>query len=193
MIVLSLFFALGYGTASVQSKMRQKDVEIAQTVQETEPALKQELQREEVEAFLMAYYTRKDLGENRKRYKPFMTEGLYTATVSEEGKPLQKTYQGYVVNRLYQDATIYIDRETKTVISQVQYSQLILEEKDQREGKTYTEQGTATLRLSYSETESGFLVNNMETIVLSDGTELAQGSRLDAVIGKISEEEKETR
>ncbi|MGT2963959.1 hypothetical protein [Streptococcus acidominimus] len=180
-ITVVLVFILGYGTASVQSKMKPKAVPSTQAVQKEEATPPKELKRKEVEDFLVAYYTRKDLGENRNRYKPFMTEGLYTATVSEEDKPLEKTYQGYVVDRAYQDATIYIDTENKMVISQVRYSQLILEEKDKREGKSYTEQGTATLRLTYSETEAGFLVNQIEPIVLSDGTELTQGSKLDTI------------
>ncbi|HEL1183892.1 TPA: hypothetical protein TVL29_000600, partial [Streptococcus equi subsp. zooepidemicus] len=39
-----------------------------------------------VKKFLIAYYTKKDLEENRQRYKEYMTEGLYNATVSEENK-----------------------------------------------------------------------------------------------------------
>lgn len=185
-LALSLLFALGYGTASVQSQMKQKEAAALPRVEQTEQVAEKGLSREEVETFLVAYYTRKDLGENRKRYKPFMTEGLYTATVSEEEEPLQKTYQGYVVDRIYQDATIYIDSENQVVIAQVHYSQSILEEKDQREGKSYTEQGTATLRLTYTETEEGFLVNDIQSLVLSDGTELAVGERGATIIGKTS-------
>lgn len=187
LIALVLVFALGYGTASSQSKAKQEQETTTQTEQQEATAPQQELERSDVEDFLVAYYTRRDLGENRKRYKPFMTEGLYTATVSEEDQPLEKTYQGYVVDRIYQEATIYIDSEHQVAIAQVRYSQLILEEKDKRDGKSYTEQGTATLRLTYSETAEGFLLNNMESIVLSDGTELSQGSRLDAIVGKTSE------
>lgn len=172
LLALVLVFALGYGTASSQSKAKQEQVTTTQTKQQEATAPKKELERSDVEDFLVAYYTRRDLGENRKRYKPFMTEGLYTATVSEEDKPLEKTYQGYVVDRVYQEATIYIDSEHQVAIAQVHYSQLILEEKDKRDGKSYTEQGTATLRLTYSETAEGFLLNNIESIVLSDGTEV---------------------
>ncbi|MBF0779195.1 hypothetical protein, partial [Streptococcus cuniculi] len=162
---------------------------ISQTVKKKEAAA-HELKRKEVEDFLIAYYTRKDLGENRKRYKPFMTEGLYNATVSDEDTPLQKTYKGYVVDRIYQNATIYIDSENKEVIAQVRYSQTILEEKDNRDGKSYNEQGTATLRLQYSETGDQFLVNNMAPIVHTDGSELSAGKTVNAVIGKMGGKEK---
>ncbi|MGT2715434.1 hypothetical protein [Streptococcus respiraculi] len=189
-ILLVVFiFTLGYGTASVQSKMTKKEAPTSQTVKKKEEKA-HELKRQEVEDFLIAYYTRKDLGENRKRYKPFMTEGLYNATVSDEDTPLQKTYKGYVVDRIYQNATIYIDSENKEVIAQIRYSQTILEEKDNRNGKSYNEEGNATLRLNYSETEEKFLVNNIEPIILSDGSELSVGETAKAVIGKTEEKEK---
>ncbi|MBF0779378.1 hypothetical protein E4T82_11870, partial [Streptococcus cuniculi] len=68
-LLAALVFSLGYGTASVQSKMNKKETPISQTVKKKEAAA-HELKRKEVEDFLIAYYTRKDLGENRKRYKP---------------------------------------------------------------------------------------------------------------------------
>ncbi|MGT2949848.1 hypothetical protein BU202_00795 [Streptococcus cuniculi] len=188
-LLAALIFSLGYGTASIQSRMNKKEAQASQTVKKKE-AEPHELKRKGVEDFLIAYYTRKDLGENRKRYKPFMTESLYNATVSDEDTPLQKTYKGYVVDRIYQNATIYIDSENKEVIAQVRYSQTILEEKDNRDGKSYNEQGTATLRLNYSETENKFLVNNIEAVVLSDGSELSVGETAKAVIGKTRGKEK---
>lgn len=188
-LLAALIFSLGYGAAAVQSKMNKKEAPTSQTVKKKETEA-HELKRKEVEDFLIAYYTRKDLGENRKRYKPFMTEGLYNATVSDEDTPLQKTYKGYVVDRIYQNATIYIDSENKEVIAQVRYSQTILEEKDNRDGKSYNEEGNATLRLQYSETENKFLVNNIEPILLSDGSELSVGETAKAIIGKTEEKEK---
>lgn len=45
----------------------------------------------------MVYYTKKDLGENRNRYKEYMTDAMYNQAVLLENEPTTQTYS-YVVD-----------------------------------------------------------------------------------------------
>ncbi|MBU5519615.1 hypothetical protein KQI96_16635, partial [Enterococcus sp. S163_ASV_20] len=74
-----------------------------------------------VKKFLIAYYTKKDLGENRNRYKPLVTPGMYNELVAEEKQPVNQAYKGYVVNQVLDRYKIYIDSENNEVISEVSY------------------------------------------------------------------------
>lgn len=81
-----------------------------------------ELTQEYIKPFLSAYFTKKDLGENRNRYLPFMTEAAYTQEVNTEEEPTNQTYKGYVVDTKLKSATIYIDSENNDVLAQVSYT-----------------------------------------------------------------------
>ncbi|HFR3707531.1 TPA: hypothetical protein ACHV9L_000291 [Streptococcus suis] len=99
-----------------------------------------------------------------------MTEGLYTATVSEEELPINQAYKGYVVDQVFESAQIYLNQEKNIAIVQVQYSNKLLQEKDNRSGQSISQQGTATLQLNYIQEKGKLLVNTIDNIVLSDGT-----------------------
>lgn len=178
-LLAALCFATGYFASSVANQVK-KAPATAQTSAST-PKKKEEekevetgssLTEKRVKDFLIAYYTRKDIGENRSRYKPFVTEGLYTEITNQEAEPVNEAYKGYIVDQVFEDGTIYIDKTNQKAIVQVSYSNLLLEEKDNREGLATSQEGKATLRLSYIEEDGKLLVDKMETIVLSDGSEV---------------------
>lgn len=188
--VLLLVFGLGFGTASVTQKVTNNKATTAASSNqssETGDATGSSsddtvvLTSQEVEDFLIAYYTRVDLGENRKRYKPFMTEGLYDSIVELEESPLQQSYKGYIVDQVFDSAKIYVDATNLTALVEVRYTSLILEEKDNREGSSYPQDTTVTLRLSYIETADGLRVNNIENVVLSDNSDMVTGTYSDIV------------
>ncbi|MBY5006605.1 hypothetical protein K6V33_10300 [Streptococcus suis] len=182
-LALVLVFGLGFGTAAITQKAKQTTNQTTKTIPSTTPssAKDEALTREQIEDFLIAYYTRKDLEENRKRYKPFMTDSLYNSTVELEDKPLQQSYKGYIVDQVFESAKIYVDETNKTVLVEVRYSYVVLEEKDNRDGTTYSQDTTVTIRLSYVETADGLKVNQMDNIVLTDNLGTATGTYSDLV------------
>ena len=67
---------VGYSVAQVQQNFThngQKQEQIKQHKKEKEQK-QASLSEKQVKDFLIAYYTKKDLEENRPRYKPFMTD-----------------------------------------------------------------------------------------------------------------------
>ena len=70
---------------------------------------KEELTTSTVKNFLIAYYTKKDLGENRNRYEPLVTSAMYNELVNVEKQPVNQAYKGYVVNQVLDTYKIYID------------------------------------------------------------------------------------
>ena len=72
---------LGHSVAQVQQHFThngQKQVQVKQKKEEKKQA---SLSEKQVKDFLIAYYTKKDLEENRPRYKPFMTESMYQEAI----------------------------------------------------------------------------------------------------------------
>lgn len=73
---------------------------------------KEELTTSTVKKFLIAYYTKKDLGENRNRYEPLVTSAMYNELVNVEKQPVNQAYKGYVVNQV---KSILILKTTKSL------------------------------------------------------------------------------
>ena len=82
----------GIGTTKVKKNMAPVKKEVVKKKVELTPKL--------VNQFLLAYFTKKDLGENRNRYKPLMTETMYNQATAEEEEPVNQAYKGYVVNQV---------------------------------------------------------------------------------------------
>ncbi|HFI0217461.1 TPA: hypothetical protein ACGO59_001797 [Streptococcus suis] len=125
-----------------------------------------DLTRELVEDFLISYFTKKDLEENRNRYKEFMTEGMYNQEVSEEDEAVNQTYKGFVVDYVYKDADIYIDTERNVVIAKVRYTNTLLAEKNNYDKAQKDVMNETTIQLSYLKEGNSFKVNTKEEVVL---------------------------
>lgn len=80
-----LCIILGYSIAQVQQNLRQNSQVQEEAKQKPEEKQQEQLSltEQQVEDFLIAYYTKKDLEENRPRYKPFMTDSMYQETIQE--------------------------------------------------------------------------------------------------------------
>lgn len=173
-VLAFLFLALGYSAALVQQRLSQAKTDKVVTTTKA-PISQNEVQKglteKEVNDFLIAYYTRKDLGENRTRYKPFMTEALYQSATMEEDKPVNQAYKGYVVDQVFTEATIYIDKANQAAIVQVAYENTLLQEKDNRQSASTKQRGNVSLRLKYQEQEGRYLLAHMEPVVLTDSSE----------------------
>lgn len=162
--IIVFLIGLGFGQ---MGKTNQKQVTTPKTTTKKVTAGSQ-LTEKWVKKFLIAYYTKKDLEENRNRYKEYMTEGMYNATISEEETAQNQAYKGYVVNFEFQSAKIYIDQTNEKVICYVNYTNDLLQEKDSSEGAQTDVSNTTIIQLTYSKVDKTYLVNNMSTLLITD-------------------------
>ena len=124
------------------------------------------LSQKEVKDFLIAYYTKKDLGENRDRYKEYMTESLFNQTVKLEEEPVSQAYKGYVLNQAFSKGTIYIDEENLEAIAEVTYTNVQTGKRNNAEaGTNFTEK--ATVKLFYVKKDNKLLVDSVEPLNLN--------------------------
>lgn len=165
-----LIFVLGFGLGQVGKSIFAPHQD--QSSLDKRKVKKHSLTREDVKSFLAAYYTKKDLGTNRNRYKPFMTEGLYNATISEEDNEQNQAYKGYVVNYDYKDSDIYIDKTHKQVICKVTYTNDLLQKKNKTEGSQKGVVNHATIQLTYLKVKGEYLVDRMSTLLIIDSDNL---------------------
>lgn len=127
-----------------------------------------QLSEDWVKQFLIAYYTKKDLEENRNRYKDYMTDGMYNAAVSEEETAQNQAYKGFVVNFEFKDAQIYIDKTNDKVICYVNYTNDLLQKKKSTEGAQLGVDNNTIIQLTYNQVDGKYLVNNMSTLLITD-------------------------
>ncbi len=174
-IVVIITFMLGILTGvgitvTVYSKIT-PEVSTVTKLEEKETQLDQET----VKNFLIAYYTKKDLGENRNRYLPFMTSSMYKLQVEQEDLPVNQAYKGYVLNQVFDWATIYIDESRMVAIATVNYTNLQVLKKGSNEGTTLN--NTDSLLISFSKEKGKYLVNNIERIEVKTGESNQRSNR----------------
>lgn len=162
-LVLGLVFWIGAAT-SAQNKAKQ---EAAATQQESK-AEGSELTQEYVKEFLTAYFNKQDLGENRNRYLPYMTEAAYNQEVNSEEEPTVQTYKGYVVDTQMKSSTIYIDQENNVVLAQVRYTQTQLQKKYDYTNAQTNVGSSRTIRIRFSKQDGKYLVNHIDPILIVD-------------------------
>lgn len=163
LVLLAALVGFAAGQGSSKAKAQEKPKKQA-AVTTSSFALKQK----DVEEFLLHYYTKKDLGENRKRYKEYMTEGLYTQEVAREDEPQNQTYKGFVVDFEYKSSEVYIDEKNHQVLAQVRYTNTLLDEKKNYDTAVKGVQNETVLKLTYSEEGGKFKVSNIETMALME-------------------------
>ena len=162
-LVLGFVFWIGAAT-SAQNKAKQ---EAATTQQETK-AEGSELTQEYVKEFLTAYFNKQDLGENRNRYLPYMTEAAYNQEVNSEEEPTVQTYKGYVVDTQMKSSTIYIDKENNVALAQVRYTQTQLQKKYDYTNAQTNVGSSRTIRIRFSKQDGKYLVNHIDPILIVD-------------------------
>ena len=162
-LVLGFVFWIGAAT-SAQNKAKQ---EAATTQQETK-AEGSELTQEYVKEFLTAYFNKQDLGENRNRYLPYMTEAAYNQEVNSEEEPTVQTYKGYVVDTQMKSAIIYIDQENNVALAQVRYTQTQLQKKYDYTNAQTNVGSSRTIRIRFSKQDGKYLVNHIDPILIVD-------------------------
>lgn len=155
---------IGFGLGSLGKKEANKEVEKPK-VSETKPTT---LTEERVKQFLIAYYTKKDLSENRNRYKPMMTEAMYKQETNQEDLPVNQAYKGYTVNQVFDSAKIYVDDTNLTAICEVTYHNTQLKEKNSIKNALKDQSNTESIKISYIKQGNDYLVNNINGVMLTD-------------------------
>ncbi len=166
LIGVSVIVALiiGFGVGSLGKKEANKEVEKPK-VSEAKPTT---LTEERVKQFLIAYYTKKDLSENRNRYKPMMTEAMYKQETNQEDLPVNQAYKGYTVNQVFDSAKIYVDDTNLTAICEVTYHNTQLKEKNSIKNALKDQSNTESIKISYVKQGNDYLVNNINGVMLTD-------------------------
>ena len=174
-IVVIITFMLGMLTGvGITVTVYSKITPEVSTVTKEEEKEKQ-LDQETVKNFLIAYYTKKDLGENRNRYLPLMTSSMYKLQVEQEDLPVNQAYKGYVLNQVFDGATIYIDESRMVAITTVNYTNLNVLKKGSSEGTTLNNKDS--LLISFSKEKGKYLVNNIERIEVTAGEDNQRSNR----------------
>lgn len=163
-IILAIAVGIVLGQSVLSSQTKQETTKTTKTTKTST------LTQKQVTNFLLNYYTKKDLGENRNRYKEYMTDALYQQTVATEDEPQNQTYKGFVVDFEFKNADIYINEDSLEVIAQVTYVNTLLDEKKNYETAQTDVVNTATLRLTYVKENDKYKVNKIENIILTDQT-----------------------
>lgn len=131
-----------------------------------------------VNGFLLAYYTKKDLGENNNRYKPLMTEAMFKEAQADENLPVNQAYKGYVIDQVFKESTNYIDEKNMVAICVVTYTNTQLSQLNSTVGAVIDQANSDTIRLSFTKSGDKYLVNDIESMVLKTGSESATDSIL---------------
>ncbi len=163
-IILAVAVGIVLGQSALSSQTKQETTKTTKTTKTST------LTQKQVTNFLLNYYTKKDLGENRNRYKEYMTDALYQQTVATEDEPQNQTYKGFVVDFEFKNADIYINEDSLEVIAQVTYVNTLLDEKKNYDTAQKDVVNTATLRLTYVKENDKYKVNKIENIILTDQT-----------------------
>ncbi|WP_019779374.1 hypothetical protein [Streptococcus sobrinus] len=159
-----IIFLIGFGFGQIN-----KPENHAKSTKKVEHVKSDIITEKMVKDFLIAYYTKSDLGENRDRYKEYMTTSLYNTTVTNENGAEEQAYKGYHVNYVFDEAKIYIDQKNNIVIADISYTNDELKKKDSKEDASEDVKHEVTMKLTYSEINGEFKVSAMSPVYISDG------------------------
>ncbi|MDW8719191.1 hypothetical protein Q7W21_10590 [Streptococcus suis] len=165
--LLAFVSTMGYslGKQSVTNETRAAIKQEAKKLQE-EQAQKEKssrLSQEGVEEFLRHYFTKKQLGENNKRLKPYLTESAYREELTCQEDTLQQVYKDYILDYQYQKADIYLNHASNEVIAEVSYTVTYVPDLEQKDKAQTNQVEKRLLRLTYTKLGDKLLVNHLQT------------------------------
>lgn len=159
-ILIIFFIGLGFGQMGKNENQNT-------AVTTTKPKKVKEgsrLTEDWVKQFLVVYYTKKDLEENRSRYKPYMTEGLYQGVIAEEETAKYQAYKGFKVNYEFQSASIFINETTQQVICEITFTNDLLKAKDNTTNAQKSISHHMILQLDYTDQDGVYLINQISPL-----------------------------
>jgi len=161
-LLLLAGFATGFGVGSSKKKTA-AEPEKPKVVE-----VKEELTAETVNKFLIAYYTKKDLGENRNRYEPLVTTAMYNQLTTEEEQPVNQAYKGYVVNQVLDSAQIYVNTDDNSAICVVTYKNTQRMKKGTDDGALLNQSNQESIKLTFLKQGKQFLVNQVSSVIVEN-------------------------
>ncbi|EME8127647.1 hypothetical protein MZM66_002483 [Enterococcus faecium] len=182
LILFVLGIAVGVGISQLTSSSDEETASKAEQVAKKtieDKTHKKSLTNKDVNNFLIAYFTKKDLSENRMRYKPFMTQSMYNQEKETEELPINQAYKGYVVNQVFDKATIYIDNDNLVALVEAEYHNTQLTEKGSTDGALVDTPEKQTLKITYIEENGHYKVNRINKIFLTTTGETAGNNAYD--------------
>jgi lipoprotein-anchoring transpeptidase ErfK/SrfK len=181
--ILMVVVALGGYSVGLATSASQNHSETSKTAKNAQKGKESQLSQSTINQFLVMYYTKQDLGENRKRYKPLMTEPMYQQTVTSENTPVSKAYKGMVIDQKFDQATTYVDAKALTAIVQVSYTNTQLQSPGNLKTALKDQSNHETIKLTFVKEGQRYLVNQMQRINL---TELGDDDDTSSVIDQDS-------
>lgn len=163
--LLAFVSTMGYslGKQSVTNETRVAIKQEAKKLQD-EQAKKDKtsrLSQEGVEEFLRHYFTKKQLGENNKRFKPYLTESAYREELASQEEPLNQVYKDYILDYQYQEAAIYLNHASNEVLAEVSYTVTYVPDLEQKDKAQTNQVEKRLLRLTYTKLGDKLLVNHI--------------------------------
>ncbi|HEL0757021.1 TPA: hypothetical protein TVK06_001513 [Streptococcus equi subsp. zooepidemicus] len=165
--LLAFVSTMGYslGKQSVTNKTRAAIKQEAKKLQDeqTKKEKASQLSQESVEAFLRHYFTKKQLGENNKRIKPYLTDSAYREELTRQEDTLQQVYKDYILDYQYQEADIYLNHASNEVLAEVSYTVTYVPDLEQKDKAQTNQVENRLLRLTYTKLGDKLLVNHLQT------------------------------
>lgn len=165
-ILLLAGFSVGFGMGAIKKK------NTVEPVKKEVVEKKKELTSDRVNKFLVAYYTKKDLGENRNRYEPLVTTAMFNELTTEEKQPVNQAYKGYVVNQVLDSAEIYVNNEENTVICTVTYKNTQRVKQGTDDGALKNQSNQEAIKLTFIKQGKQYVVNKLEPITVASANPL---------------------
>ncbi|MFA9413050.1 hypothetical protein ACERC8_00120 [Streptococcus sp. E29BA] len=165
--LLAFVSTMGYslGKQSVTNETRAAIKQEAKKLQDeqTKKEKASQLSQESVEAFLRHYFTKKQLGENNKRIKPYLTDSAYSEELTRQEDTLQEVYKDYILDYQYQEADIYLNHASNEVLAEVSYTVTYVPDLEQKDKAQTNQVEKRLLRLTYTKLGDKLLVNHLQT------------------------------
>lgn len=165
--LLAFVSTMGYslGKQSVTNETRAAIKQEAKKLQDeqTKKEKASQLSQESVEAFLRHYFTKKQLGENNKRIKPYLTDSAYREELTRQEDTLQQVYKDYILDYQYQEADIYLNHVSNEVLAEVSYTVTYVPDLEQKDKAQTNQVEKRLLRLTYTKLGDKLLVNHLQT------------------------------
>lgn len=167
LLLLLIGFLIGWGSSQTQQAEKKAKIEIVEEENnDTKKSKEQVLTTEDVNNFLVTYYTKKDLGENQNRYEPLVTTSMLNELIATENEPVNQAYKGYLVNQVFETADIYVDSVNSTAIAFVTYKNTQRSVKGSDENALENQTNQEAIKLSFVKQGNQFLVDRIEYVSL---------------------------
>lgn len=166
-LVCLLLLIVGFLLGSTIGKKEPKKVKIEPN-ESVDKEAKKELTTKIVNDFLTAYYTKKDVGENRNRYEPLVSVAMFNELKAQEEQPINQAYKGYIVNQVFDRADIYVDTIKSTAVCLVNYTYTHRSEKNTDRNALLNQNESEAIKIEFQKEGKKFIVNKIDYVSLTE-------------------------